>query len=75
MPAQMRGARILHTHTHTGARGALFRELEQELGRRFHLQAEDEADVWREVVDGRLGGLEAWAEKARTKEVPLPLTG
>lgn len=51
-------------------RGALFDELEAELSRRFDTVRVEFEEAQR-VVQG-LGGLEAWANMARTKAVPYP---
>jgi hypothetical protein len=57
------------THTHKQNSNALFSELEHELRQRFDVTTEDEAAIRAEVIDGRLGGLEAWAVGARTRDV------
>lgn len=59
----------LKEHTLQQDRAALFRELEVELGRHFHVHAADEAQVRAEVIETKLGGMGAWAEKARTRDV------
>jgi hypothetical protein len=59
----------LKKHTLRQDRAALFRELEVELGEHFDVHAADEADVRAEVIDDKLGGMAAWAEKARTRHV------
>ncbi len=48
---------------------ALFSELERELRARFDVTDVEEAAVRQEVVDGRLGGLAAWAAASRTRDV------
>jgi lipoate-protein ligase A len=50
-------------------RGALFRELESELAQHFQVHSHKEEEVYAEVIEEKLGGLVAWAEKARTKNV------
>lgn len=50
-------------------RNALFAGLERELRGRFEVTEVEDDDVRREVIDGRLGGLDAWAAAARTKDV------
>jgi len=59
----------LKEHTLQQDRAALFRELEVELGQHFDVHAADEAEVRAEVIEGKLGGMVAWAEKARTRDV------
>jgi len=59
----------LKDHTPQGDRLALFRELELELGSHFRVQAASEPDVRSDVVERRLGGMEAWGKKARTRQV------
>lgn len=59
----------LKEHTLQQDRAALFRELEVELGRHFHVHAADEAQVRAEVIETKLGGMGAWAERARTRNV------
>lgn len=50
---------------------ALFSELERELCGRFDVTEEEDAVVRKEVIDGRLGGLVAWAAASRTRDVDV----
>jgi lipoate-protein ligase A len=59
----------LKEHTLQRDRAALFRELEVELAQHFDVHAADEAEVRAEVIEGKLGGMVAWAENARTRDV------